>query len=187
MSRRGKSRRPCSSSEADRPDSPGSGSDLTSSLRYDVALPYVPAANGRPQPLLRVAVEFFAEQTEIVKETPILDSGAEISVFDRRVAQQARWGPDEVVRRALDRMPLHGLARRGRAVEGYLHDITCYVGLGARFVELRLRALITAPNTIAFPVLGRAGFFEQVDVTFSEFEKMLYLRFRNPAVRRFLE
>ena len=42
----------------------------------------------------------------------------------------------------------------------------------------------TAFNTIAFPVLGRAGFFEQVDVTFAELERMLYLRFRNPAISR---
>jgi hypothetical protein len=46
---------------------------------------------------------------------------------------------------------------------------------------------ITPPNTLKFPVLGRIGFLDQVDVTFAEFEKVLYLRFGNPALRRMFE
>ena len=42
-----------------------------------------------------------------------------------------------------------------------------------KLLELRLQALITPPHTLNFPVLGRAGFFDQVDVTFAEGERML--------------
>ena len=66
-------------------------------------------------------------------------------------------------------------------------EVVCYVGSAVRFAELRFRVLITPPGTIALPVLGRAGFFEQVDVTFAELEKMLYLRFRDPALQRLFE
>lgn len=94
---------------------------------------------------------------------------------------------DEVVDRALDARPIYGLGQAARPLVGYLHEVTCLVPLGARFAELRFRALITPPNALPFPVLGRAGFFEQVDVTFAELEKTFYLRFRNPALRRLFE
>ena len=83
----------------------------------------------------------------------------------------------------IDVKPIHGLAYADRVVEGHELEVVCYVGSAARFAELRFRALITPANTVALPVLGRAGFFEQVDVTFAELEKMLYLRFRDPALR----
>lgn len=42
-------------------------------------------------------------------------------------------------------------------------------------------------GSLAYSILGRSDFFEQVDVTFVEFEKKLHLRFRNRAVLRGLE
>lgn len=83
--------------------------------------------------------------------------------------------------------PISGLGRAEQPIDGYVHDITCYIVSGARFAELSLRALITPPNTLKFPVLGRMGFLDQVDVTLVEFEKMLYLRFRNPALQRIFD
>jgi hypothetical protein len=139
--------------------------EATGTLYYDVALPY--AAQTVPMPVVA-----------------LLDTGAEFSAFDGRIAQQAGWSMEEITRRALDVKAMHGFTRRGPSVEGYVHEVTCDIGFGARFAELRFRAVITPPNTLAFPVLGRAGFFEQVDVTFAEFEKMLYMRFRDPAFRR---
>lgn len=65
-----------------------------------------------------------------------------------------------------------------------LFEITGYLGGYARYAELKLRVLITMPDRLAFSVLGRSDFFEQVDVTFAEFEKKLYFRFRDPAVLR---
>ena len=78
---------------------------------------------------------------------------------------------------------IHGIST-GRPIPGYLHEITAFVGGPTRFAELRLRVLITPPNTLAYSILGRSDFFEQVDVTFAEFAKRLYLRFRNPDVLR---
>lgn len=152
-----------------------------------MAVPYATAEDGRLLPRLRVGVQFLAEQGAVVRALPLLDTGAELSVFDGDDAVRAGWPMADVAQRALDIRPIYGLARGGSHVEGYLHEVTCYVSAGARFAELRFRALITPPNTLAFPVLGRGGFFEQVDVTFAELEKMLYLRFRNPAMRRAFE
>jgi hypothetical protein len=132
-------------------------------------------------------VEFFTGQTVPTSLAPLLDTGAELSVFDGDAAEHAGWSMEEIARRALDVRPISGLRRGGRPIEGYLHEVTCYVVVGARFIELRLRALITPPNTLNFPVLGRSGFFDQVDVTFAELEKKLYLRFRNPALRSSFE
>jgi hypothetical protein len=152
-------------------------------LRYDASVPYAAALDRLLLPRLRIDVQFFAGQRALMPVLALLDTGAEFVLFDGRVVEQAGLSETEVRRRALDVKPIYGFARRGAAVEGYLHEITCYVGFGARFAELRFRAIITPPNTLAFPVLGRAGFFEQVDVTFVELEKMLYLRFRDPAVQ----
>ena len=90
--------------------------------------------------------------------TPLLDTGAEISVFDGTVAARAGLSRQDVVRRALDVKPIHGLAYSGRIIEGYELEVVCYVGSAVRFAELRFRVLITPPDTIALPVLGRAGF-----------------------------
>src|SRR5262249_2309143 len=106
-----------------------------------------------------------------------------ISIFDGRVAQSAGLTWPDVTRRSLALKPIHGLAYGGRVVEGHELEVACYVGSASRFAELRFRALVTPPDTIALPVLGRAGFFEQVDVTFAELEKRLYLRFRDPALQ----
>lgn len=63
-------------------------------------------------------------------------------------------------------------------------QITGYLGGYGRFAKLKLRVLITMPDRLAFSVLGRSDFFEQVDVTFAERDKRLYFRFRDPAVLR---
>lgn len=96
-------------------------------------------------------------------------------------ALEAGWTFDSVIQQALATRAIHGISG-GTAIVGYLHEIVCFVGGPSRFAQLRLRVLITPPNSLAFPILGRHDFFEQVDVTFAELEKKLYLRFRNPAV-----
>lgn len=155
-----------------------------STLRYDVEMPYALASDGLRLPRLRVDVLFFPEQRQTAPVVPLLDTGAEFSMFDGALAEQAGWPVEEIAARALDVRPIYGFSRGSRPVQGYVHEVTCYVAFGARFAELRFRAVITPPSTLAFPVLGRAGFFEQVDVTFAELEKRLYLRFRNPALGR---
>lgn len=114
----------------------------------------------------------------------MLDTGAEVSILDGRAVEALGLSWSDVVRRALDVKPIHGIARGGRAIEGYEMEIVCYLGAALRFAELRFRALITPPDSIALPVLGRTGFFDQVDVTFAHADRMLYLRFRNPVVAR---
>jgi hypothetical protein len=53
-----------------------------------------------------------------------------------------------------------------------------------RFADLHFRVLVTPLDRIALPVLGRAGFFEHVDVTVAHADRMLFLRFRNPTLGR---
>lgn len=124
-------------------------------MPYDVALPHASALDDAR---LRIGVQFFPEQAVPTSLAPLLDTGAELSVFDGNAAEYAGWTMEEIARRALDVRPISGLGRGGRPLDGYLHESTCYVVIGARFVELRLRALITPPNSLNFPVLGRAGF-----------------------------
>lgn len=117
----------------------------------------------------------------------MLDTGAEVSIFDGRAAERAGWGWDDVVARARDVKPIHGLAHGGRVIPGYELEVMCFVGSAIRFAELRIQALVTPPDSITYPVLGRAGFFEQVDVTFTHAESTLYIRFRDPALSRLFE
>lgn len=153
-------------------------------LAYDLALPYEPPDGGRWVPRIAAGVEFPGEPSGLARVRPLLDTGAGMSILDGREVEAAGLPWREVVDRALDVKPIHGLSRGGRPVEGYETDVVCYLGTAARFAELRFRALVTPPDTIAFPVLGRAGFFDQVDVTFAHADRMLYLRFRNPALGR---
>src|SRR5262249_493673 len=106
---------------------------------------------------------------------------------DAEAAVSAGWSMDEIARRAIQVVPVSGIGRGSRPIDGYLHEVTCYVVAGARLAELRFRAVITPPNTIAFPVPGRGGFLEQVAVTSAELDRMLYLRFRDPDLRQLFE
>lgn len=150
-----------------------------------MALPYAPSLDDpRPRPRLHVGAVFLAGQERPRALAPLVDTGAEASIFDGEAADAAGWPMDEIARRAIGVVPISGIGRRGRPIEGYLLEVTCDVVAGARLAELRFRAAITPPSTTAFPVLGRGGFLEQVDVTFAELDRTLYLRFRDPALRR---
>jgi hypothetical protein len=131
-----------------------------------------------------VGIQILGGPSGLVRVRPLVDTGAEMSIFDGRVAEQAGLSRQDVARRALDVKPIHGLAYSGQVVQGHEVEVVCYVGSALRFAELRFRVLITPPDTIALPVLGRAGFFEQVDVTFAELERTLFMRFRDPALGR---
>lgn len=131
-------------------------------LLYDLALPYAASVDDvRTLPRLSVGVDFFPGQAKTWSLAPLLDSGADMSLFDGDTVEQAGLPMDEVIRRALDVTPISGLGLAGRPMLGYLHEVTCYVLAGSRFAELRMKALITPPNTLHFPVLGRAGFFDR--------------------------
>lgn len=153
-------------------------------LPYDLTVPYAAELGTARLPWLDVGIDFLGGPSRVVTIRPLLDTGAAISIFDGRVAQAAGLSWSDVTRRALDVKPVHGLAYTARVVEGHELEVACYVGSAVRFAELRFRVLVTPPDSIALPVLGRAGFFEQVGVTFAEFEKLLYLRFRDPAHSR---
>ncbi len=153
-------------------------------LRYDVALPYASDVGLRTLPWCHVGIDFLGGAPAFTRVRPLLDTGAEMTVFDGRAASSAGLSWREVVRRAVDVKPIHGVSRTGRPIEGHELDVICYVGSAVRFAELRFRVLVTPPDSIAFPVLGRGGFFDQVDVTFVHAERYLYLRFRDPAIGR---
>jgi hypothetical protein len=95
----------------------------------------------------------------------------------------AGWTARDIVDRAMRVVPIRGIGP-GPAFLGYVHQVTAFLGSSTRFAELRLRVAFTLPDSLDHSVLGRSDFFEQVDVTFAEFEKRLYLRLRNPAVLR---
>ena len=151
------------------------------SLAYDLALPYaLDLLDVRALPRLHLGVQFFTQQERLFSLTPVLDTGADVSAFDGSFALAAGWSIESIVDQAIDSQLIRGISA-GPAVRGYLHEVVCFVGESRRFAELRTRVLITPPNSLAFPILGRHDFFEQVDVTFAELDKRLYLRFRNPT------
>jgi hypothetical protein len=153
-------------------------------LGYHLALEYARLPNeGRILPRVQLAVELFPGQQRLPAVYGVLDTGADMSVFDGNAALQAGWTTRDIVERAIDAMPIYGIGP-GAAIPGYLHEITAYLGGYARYAELKLRVLITMPDRLAFSVLGRSDFFEQVDVTFAERDRKLYFRFRDPAVLR---
>lgn len=104
-----------------------------------------------------------------------------MSVFDGALALEAGWTLGDIVEGAQATELIYGISS-GRPIRGYVHEVECLLGNAARFADLRLRVLITPPDSIVYPILGRSDFFEQIDVTFVEFEKRLYLRFRDRSV-----
>ena len=131
-------------------------------------------------PPVFLSLEFFPTQARPVTITAVLDTGADMSVLDGNAALGAGWTTTDIVERASAVIPIHGLGP-GSVIPGYLHEITAYIGAYGRFAELKLRALITMPDRLAFSVLGRSDFFEQVDVTFAERQTRLYFRFHNAS------
>ena len=154
------------------------------SVGYHLALEYVrPPDDRRILPRVQLGVEFFPKQARLAVFPVVLDTGAEVSAFDGSLALRAGWTTRQIADRALRTELIYGIGS-GRPISAYLHEVTCYFGSPTRFARMKLRVLLTPPNTLEFPVLGRSDFFEQVDVTFVEFEKRLYFRFRNPEAIR---
>jgi hypothetical protein len=113
---------------------------------------------------------------------PVLDTGADYTVFDGTLAAQLGWHEQELVDGAEDVRPITGVSAGGRALVGYRHRLTCLIPLGRQYASLRLQAFLTAPNTLSTPVLGRRDFFHQVDFALVEAEQRFYLRFRDRSV-----
>jgi len=148
-------------------------------LAFDFAFEYArDPLHTRILPRLRVAVRFFSDQEWPLSVAAVLDTGAEMSVFDGALALEAGWTYGDIVERAQATELIYGISP-GRPIRGYVHEIECQFGNSARFADMRLRVLITPPDNVAYPILGRLDFFQQVDVTFVEFERRLYLRFRD--------
>ena len=153
-------------------------------LPYHLALDYIQEPyDRRVLPRVFLSVELFPGQDVTVTTSIVLDTGAPVSVLDGNVALQAGWMPEDIVGRATNAFPIYGIGP-GAAIPGYLHEIKGYLGSYGRFAVLKLRVLITMPGRLAFSVLGRSDFFEQVDVTFAETDRKLYFRFRDASVLR---
>lgn len=151
------------------------------SLEYHYTLEYArQSSDRRILPGVQLAVEVFPGQQKPVTVYAILNTGAQVSVFDGNVALRAGLTTDEIVERAIGAVPVHGFGP-GVPILGYVHEIVGLLGSYSRFAKLTLRVLITMPGQLEYSVLGRSDFFEQVDVTFAERDRRLYFRFRDPA------
>ena len=154
-------------------------------LDFDNRLPFRTTDDDRRLlPRLPLHVSLPGNETRLVRLWPLLDTGAEWTVFDGAVALQLGWNEPEIAGRAEDVRPLSRLGRTAGPLTGYLHRLTCYVPLGPRFATLPLRVLLTPPYALATPVLGRRDFFQQVDFALVEAERRVYLRFRDQAALR---
>ncbi|MBI3971458.1 MAG: hypothetical protein HY332_09235 [Chloroflexi bacterium] len=98
------------------------------------------------------------------------------------MALRLDWSEGDIRTRAENTLPIYGLSTGRPTLTGYLHRMTCLIALGDRYAEVVFRAFLTPPNTLATPVLGRAGFFQQVDFALVEAEQRFYLRFRDRSV-----
>ena len=150
-------------------------------LVYDFAFDYArDPLDFRVLPRLRIAVRFFPDQERPLSVGAVLDTGAEMSVLDGSLALEAGWTYGDIVERALATELIYGFSS-GPPIRGYAHEIECLLGNSRQFADLHLRVLIIPPDSVVYPVLGRSNFFQQVDVTFVDFERKLYLRFRDPT------
>lgn len=153
-------------------------------LSYDLTLDYAPSpTDPRILPRVVLGMQLAETQERLVVVRPVLDTGAEASAIDGSFVHRIGWSMREVADRAVRTETIRGIGI-GRPIPGYLHIVTAFVGTPARYAELRLRVLITPPNTLEYSVLGRSDFFAQTDVTFAEADRRLYLRFRDPSVLR---
>lgn len=115
---------------------------------------------------------------------PLVDSGAEYSLFDGTVALQLGWTEQDIVDRASDTRPVTGIGRETLPVVAYRHELTVLISLGRPFVAMRLSAFLTPPNALTLPVLGRRDFCRQVDFALVEAAQRFYLRFRDRSMLR---
>ena len=156
--------------------------DAPISLTFQVSLPYLAAdPDSRPLPRLPIRLALSESDRRLGRLWPLLDTGADYTMFDGAVAVELGWTEADIASRAEDVRPVSGVGRGAGPLTGYLHRLTCYVPLGARYAVLPLRVLLTPPYTLATPVLGRHDFFAQVDFGLAEAERRCYLRVRDPA------
>jgi hypothetical protein len=125
-------------------------------IEYDVAFPYL-SIHGQLLPGMKVRLEFDSGATAAV--AAVIDTGAEMSVFDGEIATSLGIDPTKGFARALR---LSGVAgQTGLTV--YLHPIALYIGTPLRFVRLSLQVGFADPGVpLAFNVLGRRGFMDHV-------------------------
>lgn len=121
------------------------------------------------------------EDPRAVRLWPLLDTGADWTLFDGVVARHLGLSDADIVGRAEDAQPISGVWRGASPLVGYRHRLTCRIPLGSCFAVLSLRAYLTPPYTLGAPVLGRRDFFQQVDFALIEAEQRYYLRFRDPS------
>ena len=93
----------------------------------------------------------------------LVDSGANISVFREEIAECL-----EIVIEDGEEILLHGLGGR---IVGYLHELKLRVD----DEEFPCKIVSSTELTVALNILGREGFFEYFQVTFSETEKEIIL------------
>ena len=111
-----------------------------------------------------------------------MDSGAEHSVLDGTVALELGWSDQDIARTASDARPITGVGRATAPLVGYQHALNVLISLGQRYAMMQMSLLLTPPNTLAVPVLGRRDFFRQVDFALIEAEQRFCLRFRDRSV-----
>src|SRR5690242_7835686 len=95
-------------------------------LEYHLSLEYA----RRPQdrrilPRVFLSVELSPQQAQPVTVSAVLDTGAQVSVFDGGVVLPAGWTTFDIVERAIDTVPIYGIGV-GPAIPGYLHEVTAY-------------------------------------------------------------
>jgi hypothetical protein len=164
------------------PGGPVAGGGENGVLAYDRSLDYAGSPTDRRiLPRVVLGVQFAPTQERLAIVRAVLDTGAEVSAIDGSFFHRVGWTLHDVTDRAMRAESIHGIGV-GRPIPEYLHEVTAFVG-GAQ-AELRLRALITPPNTLEYSVLGRSDIFEQVDITFAETDRRRYFRKRNPAALR---
>jgi hypothetical protein len=124
---------------------------------------------------------FRSEHQRPITLAPIVDSGAEVSLIDGSEALHAGWTMDDIIDGARGSRPILGIGA-GPPIMGYLHNVTCYVGTSSLFAQLNIGVYVTKSNAIRESVRGRDDFFRKTDVTFSETDRLIRLRFRDTQV-----
>jgi hypothetical protein len=128
----------------------------TLTVTYDLVLPFV-RRSGRLLPLIQTAIQ--RGDGPLFTTHALIDTGAEISLFDGMLALGTGFDPSQDYVRAV---PITGIGS-APPLRAFVHRVTLYVGLPLRFYTFETEIAFAEPSIqLAFSVLGRLGFLDHV-------------------------
>jgi len=128
-----------------------------------VSFPYYQSPDGGDFPVAQISLSYRLRKTDV---TPLVDSGAGMSLFDLDVAKELG-----VPLRKGGGIDLSGVGGR---IHGYIHTVTFSIGR----LTFKAPVVFSGEFDVGVNLLGRKGVFEHFLVTFDEKKKRTIFRER---------